>query len=785
MTETTYLPNDLKQLYSWACFDHNKRLISSISGFYIQAKDYESLTTYQECFDYGLKHPSSILGLALVLPDNYICIDLDANDTELCSEWINGLPTYAEYSINKESIHIFLRNDFNYDKKINLSRGIKIYTKGQYICITGDTLNKNTNIIASNLKSDFERLYNKYFLNNSTDTTSYIISKTNSDEELTEDIVFNRIALSLASNKFYQISQGLYLQADFEDINSAVLAMLHILVFASGANQNIVYKIFKNSKIDDGTFITDSGDTSKLDKFYKQALKDQPIVFEKGKNIKLDYTFDRDTCTFTSFKLYSLDDTGNARRIYERFIDRLKYEPVEKRFYIYNKDLGIWIKDTIEHINVKKLVNIVLDEMKVELQSPMVQQDDNLSKEYLRNVKHLSSSMGKDTAIKELKALETINCSVSDFDKDIFLLNTLDGVLNLKNGTLVKHNPNFYMTKSTRCHVDFKNEPKRFMKFMREICCDDPLLYDYYRRCIGYSLTGSTREQCYWAMFGDGNNGKSVWQNVMSAVFGDYAKTISINTFALDKFANGSKATPDIAKMRGARLILTSEPRENTILNETLIKDITGGTPMTARELYGDFFTFYPQCKIWIACNNMLRITGTTWGDWRRVKKLDLNYVVPANKVDKELTEKLLEEVPSILGVYALSGCKDWQEDGLKEPKSVTDSVSEFRMESNSVLNFATSYTAKASQYTIIGVSDLFTAYMKWARTVGEHTDISQQRFGKEIKSAFSMLYPDVKKVRGKGGRSSFMGVQLVKALDGQLTTDDIQEETYIIEGED
>ena len=284
-------------------------------------------------------------------------------------------------------------------------------------------------------------------------------------------------------------------------------------------------------------------------------------------------------------------------------------------------------------------------------------------------------------------------------------------------------------------------------------------------------------------MYGDGNNGKSVWQNVMTKMLGDYAITVNINTFALEKFSSGSRATPDIARIRGKRMVLTSEPRANTILNESLIKDITGGTQMVARELYGEPFTFYPQCKIWIMCNNMLKITGTTWGDWRRVKKLDLNYIVPPEKIDRQLTEKLYEEIPQILG-WALKGCLEWQETGLEEPNSVKVSVNEFRVESNSVLNFMTNFTAKANQNSTISVSELQVAYMKWARQVGENTDLSQTSFAKEVKSAVALLYPDSQRKRINGGRINYTGIQLLNInITSQVSSQDLYEE-YVIEKE-
>ena len=779
MTETAYIPNELKQCYTWGCFNEQKQLISAISGLVITSRDYESLTTYQDSYDYAIKHPNQIVGLAFVLPENYICIDIQVNKKVVLDDYVSNIVSYCEFSLTGDSIHLFIKANFNETKKLSIENGIKLLTKGQYVCMTGNPIIKSNTFISSRSQSEFDNLYKKYFLGEK-DETNYIFSKgTTNNEELTTDIVQNRISMSLASSTCYQLIQGLIVPAGFTEQNEAILGLLHILIFFSNATQSIVYDIFKDSKL------CNEETWSNIDIYYKQALKEQEDRYDKTRDIKNDYVFDRTTCIFKEYKSFDLSDTGNALRIYDTYKGRIKYETSEKRFYIYIKELGIWKKDSGENIAIKKLVNVVIDNLKTELNSsPIIQNDEELFKDFARNIKHLSSSVGKEMAIKELKAIESISCKIDDFDKDIFLLNTLDGVLNLKNGQLVKHNPNFMMTNSTRCHIDMKNEPKLWKKFMLEISNFSTEMFDYYKRCIGYSLTGSSVEQCYWGMYGDGNNGKSVWQNVMTKMLGDYAITVNINTFALEKFSSGSRATPDIARIRGKRMVLTSEPRANTILNESLIKDITGGTQMVARELYGEPFTFYPQCKIWIMCNNMLKITGTTWGDWRRVKKLDLNYIVPPEKIDRQLTDKLYEEIPQILG-WALKGCLEWQETGLEEPNSVKVSVNEFRVESNSVLNFMTNFTAKANQNLKISVSELQVAYMKWARQVGENTDLSQTSFAKEVKSAVALLYPDSQRKRINGGRINYTGIQLLNInITSQVSSQDLYEEEYVIEKE-
>ncbi|MGM4906927.1 hypothetical protein AB8B24_27045 [Tardiphaga sp. 866_E4_N2_3] len=111
----------------------------------------------------------------------------------------------------------------------------------------------------------------------------------------------------------------------------------------------------------------------------------------------------------------------------------------------------------------------------------------------------------------------------------------------------------------------------------------------------GYGLTGLTGEQCLIFNYGLGANGKSTFVDILAQIMGDYAKTLGFESLVGEGIRRGDQATPDLARLPGARLVRVSEPEGAVRLKEGLIKSLTGGEPMSVRHLNKGFFEFKPQ----------------------------------------------------------------------------------------------------------------------------------------------------------------------------------------------
>lgn len=190
-----------------------------------------------------------------------------------------------------------------------------------------------------------------------------------------------------------------------------------------------------------------------------------------------------------------------------------------------------------------------------------------------------------DLAKSELPALS------GDFDADPHILNVANGTLDLRTGSLREHDPAEYLTKLAPVEYHEGATAPRWERFLDEIFLGRSDLIDYVHRLVGYALTADVSEHVLPIAYGLGANGKSVFVGALQKLLGDYALHADVSLF-LARREHG--ATPELARLKGVRLVAASEMPEGGRLSENLIKSLTGGDRIAARHLYGEFFEFAP-----------------------------------------------------------------------------------------------------------------------------------------------------------------------------------------------
>ena len=176
-------------------------------------------------------------------------------------------------------------------------------------------------------------------------------------------------------------------------------------------------------------------------------------------------------------------------------------------------------------------------------------------------------------------------------------------------------------------------------------------------------------------LYGIGANGKSTFVNTIQKLLGDYGQQSQSSTFMAKQ--KGS-INNDIARLRAARFVATTETEEGSRFDESQLKLLTGGDKVTARFLHKEHFEFSPEFKLWISGNHKPYIKGNDEGIWRRIKLLPFEHCVPKEQQDRELPHKLIAELSGILN-WALVGCLDWQSAGLGSCTVVDAATSAYR----------------------------------------------------------------------------------------------------------
>jgi putative DNA primase/helicase len=262
-------------------------------------------------------------------------------------------------------------------------------------------------------------------------------------------------------------------------------------------------------------------------------------------------------------------------------------------------------------------------------------------------------------------------------DADPWLLGVQNGVVDLKTGQFRPARQGDLITKRAEVAFDAAAKCPEWLKFLDTVTGGDADLQSYIQRTVGYTLTGSVREEVLFVLYGTGSNGKSTFRETVHSLLGNYALAADAGLLIERKTPGG--ATPELARLKGRRLISINETSENDHLNEARVKFITSQDKITARNLYQDFFDFDPSHKTFLTTNHKPIIRGTDIGIWRRIHLLPFTVAIRADKVEKDFRERrLMPELPGILN-WALAGLAAYREQGLNPPVTVLASTQEYR----------------------------------------------------------------------------------------------------------
>lgn len=436
-------------------------------------------------------------------------------------------------------------------------------------------------------------------------------------------------------------------------------------------------------------------------------------------------------------------DLGNAERIHERFGHEFCYCQENKRFYVFRN--GHWIRDSGVIMNrmAQKVVKSIPDEADDERLSPE-------QKSELKAWAKKSGSKGRLRAMIDLaRWLPGVAVSIEQLDQNPMQLNCANGTIDLKTGELKEHNPRDLITKMVPASYDKNATCPIWEATIKKIMEDNAEIIAFLKRMLGYFLTGLISEQCLFVFYGTGANGKSTILEIFRELLSGYA--LHTTTASL----LGTRNSPignDLARLKGARFVSAVEVGMGKKLDESLIKQLTGGDPVTSRFLYREFFEYHPEFKLIIAANHKPEIQGVDHGIWRRIHLIPFDVTIPAEEIDRDLPNKLRAELSGIL-TWAVQGCLEWQAQGLNVPDSIANATAAYRAEMDIIAEFlADRCELNATEKTTLG--DLYDAYTEWANKA------CQDAVGKKIFGNL-MRQKDFKQSKSNGARY-WQGIKLV-----------------------
>lgn len=236
----------------------------------------------------------------------------------------------------------------------------------------------------------------------------------------------------------------------------------------------------------------------------------------------------------------------------------------------------------------------------------------------------------------------------TDLNVNPSLLGVGNGVVNLKSGARLSNRPDFLITHYCATDYDLTATCPRWLQFLAEVFAGDQATIDAVQRLLGYTLTGLNTEEIIVFCIGFGANGKSIFGNIVNRIVGNYSRVAPHSLLAARRRDDHS-ARGDIAMLEGARLVSVNELPGGMQLDEQAVKSLAGREPISARPLYGEFFTFDPRFTVWVRTNHRPIIKGDDDGIWRRIVVVPFRQKFEGARRDPDLEAKLWAERDGIL----------------------------------------------------------------------------------------------------------------------------------------
>lgn len=730
------IPYELKELDHWCCFKiekvdngrFTKRPYNPNTNEMAKSNDESTWVSFEDAASQSLNYD----GIGFFFKAPYVGIDLDKVENEIeeyleqpdteniIGEFINVLETYAEISPSGTGIHLITKGEL--PPRGRRRGNVEIYDTGRFFTMTGKHIG-GYNGISEDEYGQLNFLHNKYIANQEKETKK-INTSIGFGNDLSVENIIDIAKKSKNGLRFTTLYEGDWSQF-YDSQSEADMALANDLAFWTARDPQKMDEIFRKSNLYREKWDELRGDYTYGDMTITRAIESCQNEFVP-ENTDTDFqifVMEEDVKPAKKDKRYSYDDTGNAERLKDLFGENIRFNYTSNTWMYY--DGKRWKHDDTGRMKI--LTDKVVENMKNEklFVADGVDQEDMEKYRY----RHWKDSRNHNKKVNMMKECEHLLPVTNEtFDNDFNLFNVQNGFVDLKAGKLNDHERKNYFTKISNVEYTDKADCPKWDEFLNDIFLGNHELVRFIQRAVGYSLSGHTSEQVLFVLYGNGRNGKSVFLDILNEVFGNYSTNIQPQAIMASK--NQSDASPEIAKLDGARLVTTTEPNEGERFDEGLLKQLTGGDRVSARKLYENEFEFTPQFKLWMATNHKPYVRGRDEGIWRRFIIIPFDKQIPLHEIDRDLTKKLKRELPAIMR-WCVDGFLEWQRIGLSEPKIIKEQRDEYRVEMDSIAMFVEE-CCEVNPLQKVKASELFNAYDNWAKENHQHI-MSSTKFGREM----------------------------------------------------
>ena len=442
-------------------------------------------------------------------------------------------------------------------------------------------------------------------------------------------------------------------------------------------------------------------DKTELDTIWGSAVRFYNKTIKSSEGYVSPEQFNRET-----LKPDDYSDVGEAGVLAREYCDKLAYTNATDYLYYdgshwrENKQLalGAVVSFTDEQLaeaektlvtTEKSLVSTGIDELLVKAGGKRLEKSIQTSlqlkyfKAYLA-AKEFHKFVMKHRDYKNLMAVYNtakpmLTVELYELDSDDMLLNTPESTFDLRKGLngQQSHNPQDYITKMTSISPSDKGQGL-WQETLETFFCGDQELIGYVQQIIGMAAIGKVYQEHMIIAYGGGANGKSTFWNTIARVLGSYSGKLSADALTM---SNRRNVSPELAELKGKRLVIASEMAEGMRLNTAVVKQITSTDEIQAEKKYKDPFHFVPSHTLVLYTNHLPKVGANDDGTWRRLVVVPFNAKITARSDIKNFADYLYDNAAPAILSWIIEGAHKAIQANFKTtvPAAVSKSVKAYR----------------------------------------------------------------------------------------------------------
>lgn len=288
-----------------------------------------------------------------------------------------------------------------------------------------------------------------------------------------------------------------------------------------------------------------------------------------------------------------------------------------------------------------------------------------------RNYKHIADTQNT--------AKPMVATDINLFDAQENYLNTPGGTYDLAKGVngMMPHRSTDLLTKITNCAPG--EEGKQLWEDALQLFfCGDQELIEYVQMTVGMAAVGKVYVEALIIAYGEGRNGKSTFWNTISRVLGTYSGAMSADSLTANCRRN---VKPEIAELKGKRLIIAAELEEGTRLSTSILKQLCSTDQIRGEKKFKDPFDFTPSHTAVLYTNHLPKVSASDDGTWRRLIVIPFHAKIEGSSDIKNYADYLYHNAGPAVMSWIIEGARKVIEREFKidPPKVVANAIAEYR----------------------------------------------------------------------------------------------------------